>query len=272
MIKALGLGLALLSVTACRSTNSSLDIVGGQLVRGSDPIATHTIALVETEGEFDEYCTAVLIAPNAALTAAHCFLEPKKHPMLFFGSQIPKSRQKADKRFVELNEIIIHPDFTQKKLNAFDEKIRDLKSADKIPVPREPLDDLAIVFFKDPQMEAYSPVALAKDLPQEEKTVAAGFGCLSTACDKLSNRLRKVELSLDRKLGDSHLLVMTAGRDRGTCTGDSGGPDFLMGGPRLELLSIVSTGPISCEAGLSIETWVAPYLEWIDSIIKPNSP
>ena len=268
MRKALIISLSFLSITACRSTNSSLDIVGGQLVRNSDPITAHTLALVETEGEFDEFCTAVIISPNAALTAAHCFLKPKNHAMLFFGNQIPNGRKDDDERFVEIAEFIIHPDFSRKKLDAFDENIRELKNSRNIPVPAEKLDDLAIILFKDPKLKGFSPVGIAKGLPEDEKTVAAGFGCLSTECETFSDRLRKVDLRLERTLGKSEMLVMNAGRGRGTCTGDSGGPDFLKEGNRLQLLSIVSTGPESCEAGISIETRVAPYAEWIESVLN----
>lgn len=268
MRKALICSLFLFSINACRSTNSSLDIVGGQLVRSSDPITAHTVALVETEGEFDEFCTAVLVSPNAALTAAHCFLEPKNHAMLFFGNQIPNSRGEDDERFVEIAELIIHPDFSQKKLDAFDAKIRELKTSENIPVPREGLDDLAIILFKDPKLKSFRAVDIAKDLPEDEKTIAAGFGCLSTECETFSGQLRKVDLKLERVLGKSDMLVMNAGRGRGTCAGDSGGPDFLNSGNRLQLLSIVSTGPESCEAGISIETRVAPYTAWIESVLS----
>ncbi|RZA26101.1 MAG: trypsin-like serine protease [Proteobacteria bacterium] len=258
--------LALASQLACRSTNSTLDVVGGTLVRSTDPIAAHTVALVETEGTLDEYCTGVLIAPNAILTAAHCFLETKKHPMIYFGNSIPKLRSKTNNRFVEFGEVIIHPDFSQKRLQDYDKKIRKLSDAAKIPLPKEGLDDLAIVLFQDPHLSDFSPVAMAKDLPGDEPTHAAGFGCQSTECETYSSKLRKVALTFVKPLGETDMLVLSAGENRGTCTGDSGGPDFVTTSDGLKLLSIISTGPESCEAGISIETRVSPYFEWIKSV------
>lgn len=264
----LALLLVLPFFASCRSTNSTLAVVGGKLVRANEHLAAHTLALVETEGDVEEYCTAVLIAPNAALTAAHCFLEAKTKPALFFGTSIPSSREKEDSRFVDFNDVIIHPNFSQKKLKDYDQKIRLLTQESKIPVPKEGLDDLAIVLFTPPKLTAYRPVPISEGIPSGEKSTAAGFGCLSTECEEYSNRLRKVELTFLRELGASRMLLMSAGENQGTCTGDSGGPDFLQRNGRWELLSIVSTGPESCEAGLSIETRAAPYRSWIESVVS----
>jgi secreted trypsin-like serine protease len=266
---AFAFSIVLLSHLACRSTNSSLDVVGGTFVRADDPIVVHTVALVDTGSEPEEYCTGVMIAPQAILTAAHCFLTAKDHPMIFFGKSIPKSKTKTDKRFVDFREVIVHPDFSQKRLEAYDKKVRLLTEARKIPVPKEDLNDLALVLFEGPAPKDFAPAGVATTLPLEGAlSDAAGFGCLSTDCENYSARLRKVEMRLARPLGETNMLLMNAGENKGTCAGDSGGPDFVTDDGGLKLLSIVSTGPESCEAGLSIETRVAPYLDWIQSVTK----
>lgn len=261
--------LALPAFAACRSTDSALDIVGGKLVRSDETLAAHTIALVETGRPFEEYCTAVLIADNAALTAAHCFLRSRKKPALFFGTAIPSSRAKDDQRFVDFREIIIHPNFSEKRIEEFDRQIRKAKSAEGIKAPKEGMDDLAIILFNPPKVDGFGAVPIASGLPTG-KTTAAGFGCLSSDCESYSNRLRSVELSLVRELDDTRMLVMDAGKNKGTCAGDSGGPDFMKIENRWELLSIVSTGPESCEAGISIETRVEPYRKWIEGVLEKD--
>jgi secreted trypsin-like serine protease len=67
----------------------------------------------------------------------------------------------------------------------------------------------------------------------------------------------------------ANLVIFDAGKKHGSCFGDSGGPDFVTtsAGPRV--VALISTGPTSCEAGLSVDTLVEPYLPWVQATSAP---
>jgi secreted trypsin-like serine protease len=64
----------------------------------------------------------------------------------------------------------------------------------------------------------------------------------------------------------ANVIVLASGGKKGTCAGDSGGPDFVVSSSgAVKVFGLVMTGPTSCEAGISVDTEVAPYLDWMNA-------
>ncbi len=64
------------------------------------------------------------------------------------------------------------------------------------------------------------------------------------------------------------MLLLSAGPDQGTCPGDSGVPVYLLDKAQVQLIAVVTTGPESCEAGISVDTSTLYYRGWIDAGIS----
>ena len=95
---------------------------------------------------------------------------------------------------------------------------------------------------------------------------SAGYGCTSTACKSAVDTLHSVAMHFTKTSATANVVVLASGGKKGTCAGDSGGPDYVVSSSgAVKVFGLVMTGPTLCEAGISVDTLVEPYLDWITS-------
>jgi len=235
------------------------EIVGGRKVASTEAYAKMTVAIVDEDPEVGQFCTGIVVDRDLVVSAAHCFDD---------DSRIPYVRVGASR--IRVQSIAVHGRYSVSRRTRYDATIESVTSAEEIVPPRTPLNDIALVWLESPLPTTMVPVTFASaDAALEgERVVSAGFGCTSTACTRTSDDLRKVTMHIVKTDSPSNLLVLKSGGRRGTCFGDSGGPDFIDTPDGVEVLAMVSTGPESCELGISVDTLMAPYVAWVGKTAK----
>lgn len=256
--------LATLTCGACtqgsgdETAQDDLGIVGGKKVTSSDPIAKVAVAIVDAE--VGEYCTGVVLDSLHVVSASHCFDDESRTPNVRVGAG-------SSGELLAVRSVAVHAKSSKARRDAYDATIEDATSADEIPAPSAPLYDVAVLELAQPLPSTVRPAEFAGDEDLSSATLAtAGFGCRSTVCKSVVDTLHKVELRFVKTVPAANVVVLTSGGRKGACVGDSGGPDYVVTeAGAVKVFGLVMTGPASCEAGISVDTLVAPYLDWIRS-------
>jgi len=264
--------LILVLVQGCKhiGEDSSEKIVKGQRVEPEDPIAAHTVSIMDPNPDIGQYCTAVVLARDVLLTAAHCFNDKSRRAYALFSTAYNPKLNMKQQPLIKIRRIAVHAEYSQEKGDAYDEKILNAERPDQLVSPGRPLYDIALAYLDQKIPDSYQPAPLAgrnADLVNGEITTA-GFGCTSTNCRGKNNILRKVAMRYVKSFPEASMVALTAESRQGSCSGDSGGPDFIDEGGILRVFALVSTGPDACEAGLSVDTLVSPYKGWIEQAVS----
>src|SRR5579859_6732513 len=81
--------LSLCLALALSSAHAQADIVGGVDIQPPDPVGRSTAALYEPgPGGEGALCTASIIGPHTAVTAAHCVDPRGRKPVMIFGDDV----------------------------------------------------------------------------------------------------------------------------------------------------------------------------------------
>ena len=232
------------------------------IVRGAaatDPAGVRNFVL-RIESQLGELCSAVLVAPDIALTAAHCVLAETRYAAHGLDPKFRDVRR-------EVVSLALHPSFEA-----------------GAPPRRQPGIDLALLRLESPMGPGFEPLplrALAPPVIEEDVTVA-GFGTTAYSNRASARTLRFTYLRLrgEVRIGNTMLIASDSEREArrsgaGACQGDSGGP-ILRGDPgTFQLLGIVSWSSGASEerqrsacGGMTAITPVTPHLDWINTRIR----
>jgi len=234
-----------LVATACtvdRTATAVHEIIGGGR---SDPSAFPATGMLVVGTHLQ--CTATLIAPDVALTAAHCLRQPEFGSL---GFTLDADASDGTDDVVPIALFHPHPDFDDGVDAFIDLAVRN---------------DIGIFILEHP-IEGVVPAQI--DTPINETVIGAGsplalcgygwtFWLNGSAAQK-----RDAEVVVDRA---KDFEFSTTAIDPQPCTGDSGGPLFVDGPDGRRIVGIVSRAMGTsrmCDTG-AIITRVAPYAAWI---------
>jgi secreted trypsin-like serine protease len=240
--------LVAIFVTACGSQqNSDLKIIGGDIVRARDPIATSVAALVTADGNV--HCTVAPLSAKVFITAAHCVYGRQDYK----DWSIVTGRNVSDGKSYALESIIVHEKFSSQEL--------------RMPEPSEAPNDVALIQVKEP-VAGTIPVPIIRGLSGATEQMpmlvtVAGYG-RSDGADKASKGiLRKVTLPVVIQNTETHEFLTIDAQGRMGCHGDSGGPAFTTENGKLMLVGVVSRGDHACVKGQTVYTDLSEFRDFI---------
>lgn len=234
-------------------------IVGGTQVQPSD----NDSKLVAMLYSNNSICTAVIIADNALLTAAHCLAGDASNTKVIFHPSIScESGFNVNQHAVGVKKLIKHENY----------------SADLSDGGINSTADIGLVILNEPVPDGYSIFNLAS-MP----TSSAGlhdlylYGYGEVGWEQGGEMiLRRTSIKSDRYLIDipNKKVVVRQNQGTGICQGDSGGPAFIIEGGELKILGINSyvsadTDTDMC-ADTAVETLAPAYKDWIEEKILEN--
>lgn len=226
--------------------STSRAISGGRIDDG-DP-AVGALIYGEVDGDVG-LCTATLIGPMAALTAAHCMvhdgLDADWVDFYLGGTRHPVSGW------------TIHPEW--------DAGSRDYGTTAGF--------DLAVLHFGSAISTAL-PLLLAEYPPREGHNVrVVGFGITEEADNEVDDSSVKRVVELDIGQVEPHLLWLDGHGLANSCSGDSGGPHLALEGGREVQVGLTSgSTPCGEPDGLTTGPRIDAHREWIEGALTLGAP
>lgn len=227
-------------------------IIGGQTVSSNDWIAHSVVALVAANSQGQALCTASIVAPDLAITAAHCISDQGSNPVksavgttytLIFSANIKQANQS------------------------------NLRSVDKAEIPSEwqpssnsdsNTSDVALVHFTGGLPEGYEVSDLLPfdaTLTSGESVELAGYGISNATADTGAGLLRKTNVTITNPNFSSSEVELDQSHGGGACHGDSGGPAYVIINAHPYLFGITSRGGGNCDETV-IYTKISAYADW----------
>ena len=227
-------------------------IVGGSEVSANDPVQSSTTALYEPSGTGPggALCSASLIGPNMAITAAHCIQKNGYAPVMLFGNDI-RSGQAVRRPVVGS---IVNPAWAKRAGRGMDQG------------------DIAVVKFAGGLPTGYRPAPMDSSddqIVKGEQAVLAGYGINNAEAKTGAGVLRKTEVKVANPRPGKTEMVLNQRHGRGACHGDSGGPAYVQRGGKMVLAGVTNrsypaSAPDDCAHDV-VYTKVAAYRPWIES-------
>ncbi len=244
------LAIAILAPHIISPSSARADIVGGDEVSQNDPVHKSTIGLFSpsADGNSGALCTASLISPDTAITAAHCISGDGTKPVIIFGSDIHSPESvKRSATAVEINPLW---------------RTHQGKGMDQ--------GDIALVKFPGGLPQGYEPAQTAKsDLPLKKGEAAqlAGFGISNAGRKSGAGILRSTTVQIDHPRPGKSEMILDQSHGKGACHGDSGGPAFINSHGKPLLVGVTNrsypaSAPDDC-AHRVVYTKVSAYQPWI---------
>lgn len=236
-----------IAIAASLAPPSPAGAVVGPSRDASGAVVDSAVMVLQRRGAAAGFCTGVVVAPRAVLTAAHC-VPPGADIRVHFkdaaGAPV----------LLPVAAVVRHPGYR----------------ADAV-AKRERSVDLAVVTLPGPLPEPFRPAALAGEAGTAvgARFTVAGFGLAREGEARSSGRLREAELAARAPLSAVLLWAEDPARGgAGACTGDSGGP-VLDGSGAVAALTVWSAGEGRRNCGaLTQAIWLAPYRAWIAGAIE----
>ena len=245
--------------------------ISGSILGGTDTARSqyeeYTLLLITDRfGNVTGMCGSTLISANTVLTAAHCVRTPNRNYFLVPGFYSFNDNIKADD-MIMASRVQIHPNYD--------------------PVTND--SDIAVLTLSESTNNSVAAVYQGgSDLEGENGTVI-GTGALATspnfidavtlqevpapitsntACNDAYNRI----LGSRQPITENMMCAGFANDDRGTCTGDSGGPLLVNFGGTRTVVGTVSFGIFPCEFNRATQAYArtSTLSDFIESA-SPNT-
>jgi secreted trypsin-like serine protease len=245
--------IALIGLTAGHSTFCQADIVGGDDVAGSDPLARSTVALYKKTSSGGMLCTATLIKKDIALTAAHCVERGVNGMVVVFGESIDSE----DRDVVRVAEAEVAREWNETHLGG------------------EDAGDIALVRIEGKLPKGYRVAHLlpaSVKLQKGDKVILAGYGISNAILKTGAGKLRKAAVTVEKPSFGKTEILLDQRKGSGACHGDSGGPAFVEHDGKIYLMGVTSRGypataPDDCRHEV-VYTKVDAYRSWIKETAK----
>ena len=214
-------------------------IVGGR--EESGPAREGAIMVLSSRGGV---CSAIVVAPDAVLTAGHCVAG---------GSEIRVHYRGPDGSPVLLRPAArsVHPGYVANAVAS-----------------RRPSVDLALVRLAEPLSTPFRAAALGAGAPRAGAPLTVGgYGVAAPGDARSSGTFRTAALATVEPYGPSRILLWASGRNAGACEGDSGGPMSDEAGAVVAVTSwAAGAGGRGC-GGMTQGVLVGPQRGWLDGIL-----
>ena len=215
-------------------------VVGGAEDQG--PLARRSVMVLSSNGGV---CSAVVLAKDVVLTAAHCVTGAAEHRVHFRD-------ETGEPVLIAPAAKAVHPGYNAKAIETRKRSI-----------------DLALVRIPEAlparfERATLSPAKVAENNP----VVVGGYGLSREGDAKTSGTFRTASLTAVEPYGPSRILLWAEGSGSASaCQGDSGGP-MASGTSVAAITSWSSPGKGRSCGGVTQGILVGPQREWIDRILK----
>jgi len=248
-------------------------IVNGEAVANEDVISKSTVALYFNfpgSTRVKNFCTATVIAQDTVVTAAHCLVDVSQmlettvdqllpNVRVGLGIDLVGSLLDGKVQFVKVKSARYHQDYVSGS--------DSLEGADK----GKPFYDIAIVRLESPLPADFKPVRLMADPAQLTvglKLTLAGYGVIRGGVFPVeSKELRKTTVTVDNSSLNPVQFSYAAVNGQSACSGDSGGPAYLIENDVLTLVGVTSWGDNNC-AEKGVYTSVPALHAWIQETVS----
>ena len=231
---------------AAAASDDALALVGAVEPAAAD-LQAHFVMVLSRHEEHAGFCSGIVVAPDAILTAAHCVGTPAETRVHLAdpGAQT----------LLPVVAVAIHPAF---RADAVQRRTRSV--------------DVALLRLATPLPTGYRAAALAEDAAAEPGASVrlAGFGLAVEAAPRTGGTLRSGDAQIRAPRSD---LLMWIDGASNACTGDSGGAVLdRRNGAVLGILAWAEgRGGRQCGA-LTQAVRIAPARAWIDATLAAWRP
>ena len=233
-------------LAACLASSPAAAVVGPSA--DGAVLSPNVVMVLQRSGATAGFCSGIVIARRAVLTAAHCVpagADLRVHYRDEAGTPV----------LLPVADVVRNPGYR----------------ADAVKARRRSV-DLAVVHLRADLPARFRPATLgmAAAISPGARFRIAGYGVTREGDGRSSGHLRLGEIVARPPLSSLLLWAKGAEGQGGACTGDSGGPVLDAEADTVEAMTLWSAGSGKTRCGnLTQAIWLGPYRSWIDSLATP---